>query len=635
MFFTSPVFVMIFFGGLIPILGALALSNIIPEWRWDYVPFHAVVEGLGAFAALIIATLVMLMRSAGKLHLGYVWVACGLVAMGVLDGFHAVLNAGGTFVWLHSFATFIGGILFSLIWLPKRISDHQGISNLPLYIFIVSVIGGFVSLGFSATLPMMVENGRFTWAAQSLNIVGGIGFLVAAAYFVMGRAEVNKSNKIIFSTQAFLFGIAALLFELSELWDSPWWLWHVLRLIAYMVVVYYFLTIFLQMGKKIKDSRDNLEKLVQERTRDLDKLSQAVEQSPSMMFITDINGTIEYANQKFYEVSGYQPEEVIGKTPNILQSQSTPRSLYKDLWDTITSGKVWRGELTDRCKNGETFWANAMIAPILSREGEITHFFASHEDITKRKIAEREMLQAKEHAEIANRAKSHLMANTSHELRTPLNAIIGFSSTMKEEIFGPIHNEKYLEYLNDIHESGLHLLDLINDILDVSAMEGEALKLHEEKANLNNLIADAVRLINPRAIKGSVEVLTSTGFENLQVYVDQRRIKQILLNLLSNAVKFTPKNGHVTVQKDLNADGSFSLTILDTGIGMDEEGLVKAMSPFGQVDSGLNRTNEGTGLGLPLTKGLIELHGGTLTIESELDKGTTVKVTLPKERVLL
>ena len=626
---------MFLFGGVLPIVGGYALTQTIPDWRWDYVTFHAVVEGLGAFAALIIATLVMLMRSAGKLHPGYVWVACGLISMGLFDGFHAILNAGEAFVWLHSFATFVGGLFFVMIWLPRRISSHPVADVLPFYVFTFSVLGGFASLGFSGYLPTMVANGQFTVVAASLNIVGGIGFLGAAAYFVLGQPDVSRTDKTIFSTHAFLFGIAGLLFELSELWDSPWWLWHILRVIAYMLVVYYFLTIFIQMGKEVKQSRDNLERLVQKRTQDLRKLSQAVEQSPSMMFITDTDGIIEYANQKFFEVSGYSPQEVLGKNPNILQSKQTPTTLYKELWDTIKSGKVWRGELKDRCKNGDTFWANAMIAPILSSEGEITHFFASHEDITQRKIAEQEMLEAKEHAEIANRAKSHLMANTSHELRTPLNAIIGFSSTMKEEIFGPIDNPKYHEYLNDIHDSGLHLLELINDILDVSAMEGKALGLHDEKVNLNDLIVAAVRLINPRAEKGKVTITCVAGYEDLNVYVDQRRIKQILLNLLSNAVKFTAEHGEVVVRQKIETDGSFCLSIQDNGIGMDEQGLAKAMSPFGQVDSGLNRANEGTGLGLPLTKGLAELHGGTLTLESELGKGTTATFTLPKDRVLV
>ena len=634
-FLTSPLLIMFVFGGVLPIVGGYALTQTIPDWRWDYVTFHAVVEGLGAFAALIIATLVMLMRSAGKLHPGYVWIACGLISMGVLDGFHAILNVGEVFVWLHSVATFVGGLFFIMIWLPRRISSHPMADVLPFYVFSVSVLTGFASLGFPQSLPVMVIDGQFTLVAHGLNIIGGIGFLGAAAYLVLGQPEVNRTDKTIFSTHAFLFGIAGLLFEFSELWDSPWWLWHILRVIAYMLAVYYFLTIFIQMGKEVKDSRDNLERLVEERTQDLRKLSQAVEQSPSMMFITDTNGIIEYANQKFFEVSGYSSEEVLGKNPNILQSRQTPKTLYTELWNTIKSGEVWRGELEDRCKNGETFWANAMIAPILSAEGKITHFFASHEDITKRKIAEQEMIEAKEHAEIANQAKSHLMANTSHELRTPLNAIIGFSSTMKEEIFGPIDNEKYHEYLNDIHDSGLHLLELINDILDVSAMEGKALDLHDEKVNLNDLIVAAMRLINPRAEKGKVLITCLDGFEDLKVHVDPRRVKQILLNLLSNAVKFTPHHGKVVVHQQHNLDGSFCLSIQDNGIGMDEQGLAKAMSPFGQVDSGLNRANEGTGLGLPLTKGLVELHGGTLSIESELGKGTTVKFTLPKERVLV
>ena len=241
--------------------------------------------------------------------------------------------------------------------------------------------------------------------------------------------------------------------------------------------------------------------------------------------------------------------------------------------------------------------------------------------------------KAEEEAESAHRAKSELMANMSHELRTPLNAIIGFSGTIKEETFGPIGNDKYREYLDDIHYSGQHLLELINDILDASAIEAGALELHEENVSLSNVVEASVRIIRPRADKGQVTVTSSIGPEIPQIYIDKRRVMQVLLNLLSNAVNFTPEGGEVSISSWLNEDGSLAIAVGDTGIGMDEEEVKKALSAFGQVDSGLGRKHEGSGLGLPLSKGLIELHGGTLEIKSEKGHGTLVTVTFPKERV--
>ena len=368
-------------------------------------------------------------------------------------------------------------------------------------------------------------------------------------------------------------------------------------------------------------------------TAELHKLSQTVEQSPHMMFLTDTGGMIEYANTTFYNVTGYAPEEILGRTPRIIQSGNTPRAVYADLWQSIKRGKVWQGEIEDRCKNGETFWADVTIAPIRSQEGVITHYSASHENITLRKDAERQMIEAKKQADVASRAKSDLMANMSHELRTPLNAIIGFSSTMQEEIFGPVGHEKYREYLDDIHYSGQHLLELINDILDVSAIEAGALELHESQVDVTALFENSVRLIKPRADVGDVRIVTLGGEDAQLLFVDERRIKQVMLNLLSNAVKFTPQEGEVLIRSSLNDDGSFSIVVKDSGIGMDADELAMALTTFGQVDSGLDRKHEGTGLGLPLTKGLMELHGGTLSISSEKGQGTQVTATFPKNRV--
>jgi len=255
------------------------------------------------------------------------------------------------------------------------------------------------------------------------------------------------------------------------------------------------------------------------------------------------------------------------------------------------------------------------------------------EEIARRKQANKAMFAAIKNAEIANRAKSELMANMSHELRTPLNAIIGFSDSISGEIFGPIGNDKYHEYINDIHNSGQHLLELINDILDVSAIEADALELHEETINLSTVIEASVHLIRPLAEKGQVSVSVAVEPEAPLIYADERRVKQVMINLLSNAIKFSPKGEQVSVNVRLTEEGSLTIAVADTGVGMDEEEVDKALSVFGQVDSGLNRKHEGSGLGLPLTKGLVERHGGTLEVKSKKDHGTLIMVTFPKERV--
>jgi signal transduction histidine kinase len=245
-----------------------------------------------------------------------------------------------------------------------------------------------------------------------------------------------------------------------------------------------------------------------------------------------------------------------------------------------------------------------------------------------------ELFESMKEAELANRAKSEMMANVSHELRTPLNAIIGFSSMMTEQMFGPLDG-KYLEYSTDINHSGQHLLGLINDILDVAVIEAGKLQLRDEEVNLAEIVEATLQMVNVRGDEGGIR-LTSANLANFPaLHADKRRLKQILLNLLSNAIKFTPPGGEVSLTAALEDDGAVTIFVTDTGIGMDEEGVHQALSKFAQVDSGLDRKQDGNGLGLPLTVGLVELHGGQLHISSSRDHGTTVSVRFPPERTVL
>ncbi len=251
----------------------------------------------------------------------------------------------------------------------------------------------------------------------------------------------------------------------------------------------------------------------------------------------------------------------------------------------------------------------------------------------ERAAAQKDLLAAKEKAETANMTKNTFLSSMSHELRTPLNAIIGFSSMINEKVFGSIKNENYEGYIKDIHNSGQHLLALINDILDIATIEAGAIELEKENFRISEVVDSSVSLINPRARVGQVSVVSLVDSKVPQIYADKRRVRQVFLNLLSNAVKFTPEDGKVTINAWLNDDGSLGVCVTDTGVGMDEDGIVVALHKFGQVDSGLDRKSEGTGLGLPLSMELMELHGGTLEVESEKGHGTSITATFPKQCV--
>jgi PAS domain S-box-containing protein len=253
-------------------------------------------------------------------------------------------------------------------------------------------------------------------------------------------------------------------------------------------------------------------------------------------------------------------------------------------------------------------------------------------DITDLKTREEALFAAKEAAEIASRSKSDFLANISHELRTPLNAIIGFSEIMREELFGPLGSAQYREYIGDVFDSAQHLLQLINDILDIAKAEAGKLELAEDEITIKNIVDSAMRIIHERAHRGKIAIRTQLPADLPPLYADERKLKQILLNLLTNAVKFTPPDGTIEIAGRLAENGDFLLSVADSGIGIAADDIAIALAPFGQVDSKLARKYDGTGLGLPLSSAMAKLHGGEMSIESVVGEGTTVTVRLPASR---
>ncbi|MDH3966628.1 MAG: HAMP domain-containing histidine kinase, partial [Rhodospirillales bacterium] len=272
---------------------------------------------------------------------------------------------------------------------------------------------------------------------------------------------------------------------------------------------------------------------------------------------------------------------------------------------------------------------------VTERTAELSTANAALEsEITERTRVEQELRAAKDQAEVANRAKSEFLAMMSHELKTPLNAVIGFAEILCRENLGPIGNREYRGYAEDIRLSGNHLLSLINDILDLSKIEANRFELYEEAVDVADTLHSVLPLHQEKMAAERLEFESIFGEPRSGLRADQRALRQMLINLLSNAVKFTPEGGQITVAAGTDGDGRFVVSVSDTGIGISEEDQPKVLLPFNQVDSRLSRKYEGTGLGLPLTKRLMELHGGWLEIESALDRGTKVSLIFPPDRVI-
>jgi len=245
-----------------------------------------------------------------------------------------------------------------------------------------------------------------------------------------------------------------------------------------------------------------------------------------------------------------------------------------------------------------------------------------------------DLLIARDEARAADRAKSEFLAAMSHELRTPLNAVIGFSAIIKDETFGPVGSIKYRDYAGDINESGQHLLGLINDILDLSKIESGTDELHEDEIEIPEIVRSALVLVEQRALQSGIKIGLELADQLPALRADERKLKQILVNLLANAVKFIEFGGEVMLRVWCRKDSGYVFQIADTGIGIASEDIPKALSQFGQVDGNLDRQYDGTGLGLSLTKALVELHGGTLDLQSQVGVGTTVTVRFPATRIV-
>jgi PAS domain S-box-containing protein len=366
------------------------------------------------------------------------------------------------------------------------------------------------------------------------------------------------------------------------------------------------------------------------------QMRQVVEGSAQGIIVRD-STTALYMNDGFARLLGYEDAAAlfaVGQAAINDFIHPDDRQLVIDRIRARTEGR-WvepRYEIRLVRRDGTVVWVDVQAAQVdwNGRPASLSWLT----DITARKKAEEELVKSKEAAEFANRAKTEFLANMSHELRTPLNAILGFSEVIEKEMFGPIGTPRYLEYVHDIHVSGELLLELINDVLDLAKLEAGKLNLHESEISIPAVVEQCLTLLRGRAETAQVALVAELPPSLPTLRADARALKQVLLNLLSNAIKFTPEGGTVRVGAAVTARATLRIAVSDTGIGMSAEDVRVALTPFGQVDSQIARKHEGTGLGLPITRSLVRLHGGELTIESAPGKGTTIAAEFPAERLM-
>ena len=372
-----------------------------------------------------------------------------------------------------------------------------------------------------------------------------------------------------------------------------------------------------------KDITNN--KLAEEEIR---KLSRATEQSPVSVIITDLQGNITYANPAVIRLTGYSLGELTGKNPRIFSSGDKPKVEYETLWETISSGKEWKGEFHNKKKNGELYWESASISPILDEKGEITHFLAIKEDITDREKMTTDLIEAKVRAEASDKLKTAFLNNISHEVRTPLNGILGFSELILQPDIQQEEKESYLEILN---ESSERLVNTITNYMDISLIVSGNMFVSSKPFEIIPLLDKIYEKFLPKCKAGNLEFIKQIPQElkNKSLISDPSLLEKAISHLVDNAIKFT-KNGNVTIGSTHNKN-EIELFVKDTGTGISVDAQSLVFEFFRQEEVANTRGYEGSGLGLSIAKGLIELLGGKIRLESEKGKGSTFYITLPSK----
>jgi len=605
--------------------------------RHDFLTFHTLAETFSIVISLIMfATAWTTFSFARSNYL--ILLACGYFWVGALDMAHTMSYKGMPF-FENS-----GGNLATQFWISTRYFEALLLFLSPLFInrnvnkyLTISIFGVIASLLFlmivSGRFPIFFIEGSGLTEAKVLNEYIIIFILFLALFTITQNYKNIGIEKVSFILLSIILTICAELaftfyvsvYGLSNLTG------HILKIFSFWLIYQAIVTENLTKPYiKLKESAvlaQKQEKIAEKALNDFKNQQNAIE-NHTMVSVTDLNGIITHVNEKFCTVSKYTREELIGRDHRILNSGYHSKAFFLQIWDTISRGKFWHGDVRNKAKDGSIIWQTMTIAPLLSQQGEIQNYISLRTDITELKNAEHHLLLAKEAAEEASKSKSQFLAHMSHELRTPLNAIIGFSQMMKEGFFGPLGDKRYTEYAGDILASGKFLLDIVNDILDLTKIEENKIEVDREALDIAEIVQSSVKILNSKAQEKNINLSIILPEEIPMIMGDRRHHKQILLNLISNALKFTPEGGSIEV-KVFVQDKFLYYNIKDNGIGIPADKLDKVLEPFGQVRADSIHSHEGVGLGLSLSKKLANLNGGDLEIESKVSVGTKISVYFP------
>ena len=389
--------------------------------------------------------------------------------------------------------------------------------------------------------------------------------------------------------------------------------------------------------------RQEAERALRTAAEALQTLSRAVEQSPASVLITDPAGVLIYVNPHCCRLSGFAAEELIAQPARLVKFGHLTDEAYQALWDTLTAGEIWIGEVLNRKKDGTPYWELASMSGIRYAGGTIIHCVGVLEDITERKRREEaaacetaaarrrstELEEENRRVLEASRLKCSFLANMSHEFRTPLGAITGFAELLYEGRVGPVSDD-HQQIIGNILSSARHLTQIVNDVLDLAKVEAGKINFRPEPVDVAQTVREVRDVLQTLTARKHLRIVTRIDRRLGQVEVDPVRLKQVLYNYVSNAIKFTPEGGQISMSFAPCGDGMFRLAVRDTGIGIAPAAIAQLFTEFTQLDNQSEVPEKGTGLGLALTKRIVEAQGGTVGVRSTLGKGSTFSAVLPR-----
>lgn len=614
-----------------------------PLFAWENIAFHSAVEVAGSFISFFVAYLLIALERKKQGTSFNIIIAAALVGMGVLDGIHALIQPGQLFVWLHSIATFWGGCLFSLVFFSNKLRGRIS-TRLPLRVFVFSFCFCILSIYYADFIPVMANQDGFTVVAKLLNMCGGIALLFVSVRLYLAFKQSKKTDDLLFVLHCCMFGLAATMFEHSKLWDLTWWGWHILRFVAYGVALWFALSSDLIAQLITIETKEALDIKVKDKESELKIVNFSLQSSEIQKgtILNSINDAVVISNEKG-EISlfnlaaermfGYSQDQMIGHSVEKLMPKSVADVddcyMEKNLKNERNQITDNNRQLTAQHKNKIKFPIEITITPMFIDDTQ--HIVALIRDITQRKEDENTLYKAKMASEKASEAKSFFLANMSHEIRTPMNGIYGTLHLLNKEPLS-LQGKNLIEIAE---YSCKNLLTIINDILDFSKIEAGKLEIESVNFSVEKITSSISSGMLTTAKNKKIDFNVVNNINHDAWVGDPVRIGQILTNLLSNAIKFT-KHGKVTLlfsqcETD-DKQEALLIEVIDTGIGMDEEGLKKLFIRFVQADGSTVRKFGGTGLGMSIVESLVKMMKGKISAKSIIDEGTSISVMLPLSR---